>query len=501
MNSCFRWAHAALLGLPLLFAGQVQADPGDVFYVDHANTNGTRNGLSWNTAVTTIQEGIEIARRNFGGEVWVASGVYGENRENAGSLRLRSGVDVYGGFLGNESARSQRDVKAHITIVDGATANDGMAAASVVLGTDNTAFDGFTVRGGRGENGAGMRNIEVSPTVRNCTFTGNAATLFGGGMLNVDGANPVVQNCEFIGNEAGGSGGAVANTAASGDFQSCTFVANTAEVAGGAIFCTPDSDLVISGCRFEGNSAGEGGGGALFNDQIAPYIENSTFIGNSATSFGGAIFNNAADPLFVNVLFARNESLNQRGGAIVNLSSEMSAVNCTFSGNKAKIGGGAVFNNDASPSFLNCILWGDGPDEFSSVSSSVRVRFSTVQGGASGDGNTRSDPRFRDTETDDYRLLPDSPAIDQGSGNGAPEADILGVARPQGTGVDMGAYEATDIGTPAPLFQCFGITFVSAGIRSGGGGTGFGDMLVLASLGGILLAGALRRRTTRLSPC
>jgi hypothetical protein len=53
----------------------------------------------------------------------------------------------------------------------------------------------------------------------------------------------------------------------------------------------------------------------------------------------------------------------------------------------------------------------------------------------------RGDPRFMDAAGGDFRLLPDSPALNAGSTADAPQTDILGVARPQGDGIDLGAYE------------------------------------------------------------
>jgi len=41
----------------------------------------------------------------------------------------------------------------------------------------------------------------------------------------------------------------------------------------------------------------------------------------------------------------------------------------------------------------------------------------------------------------DLRLTATSPAIDTGLALGAPSTDVLGIARPQGTGIDIGAYE------------------------------------------------------------
>jgi hypothetical protein len=45
-------------------------------------------------------------------------------------------------------------------------------------------------------------------------------------------------------------------------------------------------------------------------------------------------------------------------------------------------------------------------------------------------------------EIRDYRLRSFSPCVDSGTADGAPSRDLAGVSRPQGGGVDMGAYEA-----------------------------------------------------------
>ncbi len=60
---------------------------------------------------------------------------------------------------------------------------------------------------------------------------------------------------------------------------------------------------------------------------------------------------------------------------------------------------------------------------------------------------------FRSRNKDDYRLRKGSPAIDAGAdaldGASAPPEDIDGVLRPQGTGLDLGAYERPDGGREA----------------------------------------------------
>ncbi|MDB4961808.1 MAG: hypothetical protein JWP01_1807 [Myxococcales bacterium] len=48
---------------------------------------------------------------------------------------------------------------------------------------------------------------------------------------------------------------------------------------------------------------------------------------------------------------------------------------------------------------------------------------------------------FTAPATGDLTLRPGSPAIDQGSADGAPAVDVLGTLRPQGAAIDIGAYE------------------------------------------------------------
>jgi len=53
------------------------------------------------------------------------------------------------------------------------------------------------------------------------------------------------------------------------------------------------------------------------------------------------------------------------------------------------------------------------------------------------------DPRFVNAAAKDFRLLPDSPLVDAGVALEDVPRDLIGVARPQGSGYDIGAYELT----------------------------------------------------------
>lgn len=486
-----RWPHlaAALLIAAAPFAAT--ADPGDVFYVNAASPAESPDGLSWTTAYRTLAEGIERARASFGGEVWVAEGVYNELRASeGGALFLQPGVDLYGGFEGTEELRQLRDPLLHPTVIDGSAANGGQPAAPVVFGANNVIIDGFTIRGGRGEVGPGMIINEVSPRIVDCVFTDNAATGFGGAVITIGAASPRFVGCVFTNNTAARSGGAVTNSGATPLFEDCLFSLNEATEAGGAVFNTPGSDVTIEVCTFERNKSGAGGG-AIFNEGASPYIAGSIFLRNASDSFGGALFNNRAadagpsDVLAINCVFAKNTAA-EGGGAISTLGSTFTAVNCTIADNTApEESGGAFFNNDATTEVLNSIIWYNSDEWIVNLLSFTEIRWSNVGGGDRGPNNIAAEPRFANRAGDDYSLLPQSPSIDAGTAAGAPRVDILGTARPQFDAVDQGAYESRDRALP------------DGGCHGHGGSDTTADGLTLLAAGALLAAfrrAGVRRR-------
>jgi hypothetical protein len=296
----------------------------------------------------------------------------------------------------------------------------GIGGSVVTCATDEgpeTILDGFTITGGTGiddgsygKDGGGMYNFRSSPTVINCTFSGNKARGSeglgaGGGMYNYD-SGPTVTNCSFSRNTAYAGGGMV-NIFGSSTVTNCTFSGNTASLGGGMI-----------------------------NVDGRPTVTNCAFSGNAATDAGGGMYNSGDSP---------------------------NVANCAFSGNKASYGGG-MFNVDGCPTVTNCIFWGDSPDQVVDFErSTTTFRFSDVQGGlpvgaVDGGGNVDLDPVFVreanpgpdgnwDGVDDDYgdlRLQAGSPCIDAGDPGFVAqpgETDLEGHARVLCGRVDMGAYE------------------------------------------------------------
>ncbi len=340
-------------------------------------------------------------------EIWVAAGTYSPGTSRVAAFRLKSGLGVYGGFDGGETARDERDPLTYPTILSGdAERDDGPDFANtgdnnyhVVISTetDPTAvLDGFTITGGHAngleypfDRGGGAYIHMGSPTLANCVFTGNVASARGGGLYSAWSWNWPY---------------------------------------------TPSAATLIN-CIFSGNVAADGGG--LYNRTSATTVMNCVFSGNSATNKGGAMYNWPG--------------------------SHSTVTNCTFSGNSAASDGGAMYAwGNTRPVVTNCIFWINVPQAVFDFGNTT-ITYSNVEGGGPGVGNIDGDPLFVDidgaddvlgTEDDNVRLSLGSPCVDSGDNDALPssittdvngndryvDGDLDGLAV-----IDMGAYELPSV--------------------------------------------------------
>ena len=271
----------------------------------------------------------------------------------------------------------------------------------------DTVFDGFTVTGGNADgeffpdkNGGGMLILDGSPTVTNCTFSGNSAIVdrerasaSGGGMYN--NGSPTVTNCTFSENSSNVGGGMNNGSAGNPTVTNCTFTGNSAIVGragtgwGGGMHNNSGSSPTLTNCTFSGNSANFGGG--MFNFfSSSPTVTNCTFSGNSSNDQGGGMYNLGDSPTVINCTFSGNSA--NVGGGMVNVSSSPTVTNCTFGGNSATFGGGGMRNiSSSSPTVTNCTFSGNragsGGGMRNSSSSSPTVSDCTFSGNTAINGN------------------------------------------------------------------------------------------------------------------
>ena len=240
---------------------------------------------------------------------------------------------------------------------------------------------------------------------------------------------------------------------------------------GGAIFVQSGTTLTVDACAISGNTTFGGGGGAIRNEGTLS-VQNSTISGNTSTMSDGGGISNAGTLDLSNCTFSGNTSNDSGGGGVSNGGS-LNARHCTFLGNTANGGsGGAIYCIGTATILTNNILSGNSSG---AAGGEVTRAFGTVASGfnvwghnartlaASVSGFTLS-PTDRTATSDGnvptalagildstlannggptltHALLPGSPAINAGVAVAGVTTDQRGVARPQGNGVDIGAFE------------------------------------------------------------
>jgi hypothetical protein len=157
----------------------------DTIHVDAANCPGPGDG-SVGEPYCSIQTAIDNAVDTD--EIVVAPGTYVES------------IDLLGRAITLRSSDGPE-----LTTIDG-TGFFHVVRCVNGEGPD-TVLDGFTITGGNANGpfpdnlGGGMFNDASSPTVTNCTFSGNSTTAGGGGLFSFNGS-PTVIDCTFAFNSA-----------------------------------------------------------------------------------------------------------------------------------------------------------------------------------------------------------------------------------------------------------------------------------------------------------
>ncbi|MHC4228040.1 MAG: choice-of-anchor Q domain-containing protein [Planctomycetota bacterium] len=171
-----------------------------------------------------------------------------------------SGNSVYGEGGGMFNYHSNPTVT-NCTFIDCSAMHGGgmhnWASSPIVT---NCLFSGNSVSGAAG----GMFNRDGgSPTVRNCMFIRNYAASQGGGMFNFDGSNSIVSSCMFIGNWSNDGGGMFNSSRHNGPaiyptVANCTFSGNSATLDGGGIHNRRLAKPILTNCILWANSDNSG---------------------------------------------------------------------------------------------------------------------------------------------------------------------------------------------------------------------------------------------------
>lgn len=254
----------------------------------------------------------------------------------------------------------------------------------------------------------------------------------GGGILNWQGTLKI-SNSTIAENFTAGSGGGISNYGNT-TVEKSTLYKNGAQFSGGGIFNF--SILSVDGSTFIENSASSGGG---ISTDLAITITNSTFYENDALNHGGGLWNDGAT-IIQNSTFYRNGAVGS-GGNVYHMG-----------GSAQKI----VFRNSIvalSTASDNCYIFANLVENGgNNIDDGSSCEFGSANGSMS-----NTDPKLgpltnNGGSTQTLALLLGSPAIEgvvYNAPNSAPATDQRGIARPQFSRHDIGAYEYREADPPA----------------------------------------------------
>jgi hypothetical protein len=413
------------------------------------------DGTSWQTAFKTIQEAIRAALE--WDTVIAAQGTYQENINFCGKNFIL------------------RSTNPHDPSVVANTIIDGGKKGSVVTfqgSEDETCLlSGFTIRNGEAEEGGGIAGNGTHATIENNVITGNRAYTYapcpGGGLASCHGMirnNVISENSAARGGGLCWCNGTISGNVIKGnlaypgldyfgDSDAWSFV----DGEGGGLF---DCNGTIRDNSIVENSALKGGGlfgcgGTIQANQIAgnrayaeesgePHWARADGCGGGLYSCSGVVQNNTIT----------GNSAEGPGGGIAE--SIGTIRNNTIADNSATTNGDGFYK--CRGTILNCIVWGNTAKMGPQLCESCSPMYSCIQNWTvGGEGNTAAPPLFVDPNGPDnslatysdnnYRLLSDSPCIDEGGNEDwmLTTLDLDGNRRifhgRTSLTVDMGAYE------------------------------------------------------------
>lgn len=318
---------------------------------------GRGDGSDWDNASGDLQRMIdELADNNpqgLPGEVWVAAGTYEPQSQliqgtgYSASFRMRDGISVYGGFIGGENSKTEREKKEggmpwefkNQTVLMAAyyvrnESNPSFTGNKWTLTSDSrhvvwfapmpgeqgtftqpTYLDGVTIMGGYAQGGTGVDDFKTDR----------------GAGVYMDGRNTYLTNSIVKENYATGNGGGI--YLKDGRVQSTLIYNNNADQNGGAVYV--DDQGLVHRSMLTNNSARNGAGVYLDNqpatqgeqDHPEYLILSTCVVSNNTASGNGAVYCDEGGVLLQNTITNNNcvtatdatdPNASQTGGIYIN---------------------------------------------------------------------------------------------------------------------------------------------------------------------------------------
>ncbi len=446
--------------------------------------NDAQSGATWSGAKQTIQAAVTAAGQ--GDEIWVAAGTYAEHVKNKVVGETAVDVALYGGFIGNESARDQRNWNANVTIIDGGggpfpTPPESGSVVTIDSGAGQAMrIDGFRIIRGHAMAGGGISVTGAAPVITNNTIQNNTGSV-GGGILIYNykitppQSHAVVTDNTIVDNYAVEAGGGIA-------------------VVGSERIVTYDrASPIISRNSILRNISEFHGGGIGIYGHAGPQVLNNMILANTAAyaeadfmGNGGGIYASSRDvddtplqytvcaPVITTNVIAANGA--NFGGGI-----HLWDTDVDHGGIPSVTNNTVVANNGSGISWIttspvvqnNLVAFNSrGFEQGDAQSPATTFRSNSVYGNQLWDentnytgfadqtganGNISADPLLANFKIGDFHLRTGSPCINAGHtpAIGAGWMDIDGQDRIIGAAVDIGADESdgTVGSVPTPVYH------------------------------------------------
>ncbi|HCB02337.1 MAG TPA: hypothetical protein DEP19_08140 [Anaerolineae bacterium] len=305
--------------------------------------------------------------------------------------------------------------------------------------------------------GGGIMSTDTgSLTITNSTISNNDGFWSGGGVqFSSNNGTLSMNNVTVSGNFADSYGGGVSfeNGTSTATLNRVTVSNNTvtaiSNTQGGGIYI--NDDMNITNSTIQSNSARRGSG--IFTGYSSVLnISNSTITGNIAVLDGGAIYL-SGDVIIENSTIYNNTATNRGGGLFSEGAGELNIYNSTIVGNTQ----GGLYLYDTSgngpTAIYNTIVANNGLADCYFDGIDINTYFTGDSYNIDTDGSCKDAIQKTFIElnlgslannggfTQTMALLAGSSAIDAGDNATCEATDQRGVARPQGSVCDVGAYE------------------------------------------------------------
>jgi CSLREA domain-containing protein len=372
------------------------------------NTVPDCGGGIWNSGTLVIQNASTIGSGNTAG---FGGGVY-----NSGSLTVTSSTVI------NNTANVN---------LGGGIFNDTGGVAAVT---------GATIQGNHSYSGGGIYNNGTMTVQGASQIYSNLVNYDGAGIYNYKDGTLTIDGSTVAYNQ-GTYGGGIFNGGTMNIQNATSIVNNLANLYGGGIhngggYESLNGTLNIENSNIENNQTSYIGGGIL-NASGSITITKSTLLSNSALSSGGGIYNGGSATISNSTFF---ENFGNSGTGGIDNQNTLLITNSTFVENNGIVDN---LSNAGSATLRNSILF---------TQSGTNCSGTITDGGnnLAWDDTTcpglHADPRItvlgdHGGPTKTIGLIWGGPGIDAANDAYCPATDQRGIARPQGSHCDIGAYE------------------------------------------------------------